>query len=68
MSNWTDVVVIGALVSLLGWETWTLVNREKNDTISESVWRSLKSRFGPLIALLSGLLLGHWFWCPCALE
>jgi hypothetical protein len=59
--------LIGASFALTGWrwglfctgvalyEGWTLVNRYKEDTISETIWE-LSAR--PLIPLLFGLLTG----------
>jgi hypothetical protein len=52
--------IIIATVSLLGLEFWTLVNKEKGDTISEVVNEQSKTFL--IIPLFLGILLGHWYW------
>lgn len=56
----TKKVVFGATAALLGYEAWTLINKDEGDTISETVWESAKDR--PLIPFAFGLLMGHFFW------
>ena len=60
--NPTDAVVVAALVLLLIWEGWTLGNKRRGDTISESIWRAVLKQ--PLVPFLLGLLMGHWLWLP----
>lgn len=55
----TDYVVGGAAVLLLAYEAWTLLNKKKGDTISESVWRATSRR--PLVPFAFGMLMGHFF-------
>lgn len=59
-STKTRKVVLGATAALLAYEGWTLVNKEPEDTISETIWDGAKDR--PLIPFLFGLLMGHFFW------
>jgi hypothetical protein len=56
----TDKVILGAVVVLLAYEGWTLINSTPGDTISESIWRIAASR--PLVPFLVGFLCGHFFW------
>lgn len=56
----TDKVVAGATVGLLLYEGWTLINKRKGDTISESIWGSMKRH--PLVPFGFGMLMGHFFW------
>lgn len=56
----TGRVVLVALIALLGWETWTLVNAYPGDTISETIWSA--SEATDLVPFASGVLMGHWFW------
>ena len=56
----TDYVVGAAVVVLLGWEGWALVNHTPGDTISEAVWKAATAR--PIVPFLAGLLMGHFFW------
>lgn len=49
-----------AIVGLLGFEGYTLLNSVPGDTLSEAVW--LVSRDYPLVPFLAGLLCGHFFW------
>lgn len=63
MVNPTDYVFGGLVLLALLWELWTVVNRRPGDTISETIWKvSAKSRMIPFVL---GVLIGHWFWCPC---
>lgn len=55
----TDKVLLGSVAGLLAYEGYTLINKEPEDTISESVWRVEKSR--PVVPFLVGLLCGHLF-------
>jgi hypothetical protein len=52
--------IIVAVMALLGLEFWTLVNKEKEDTISEVMYEQSKQFL--LIPLCLGMLLGHWYW------
>ena len=56
----TDKVIGGAVVALLGYELWTLINKTEHDTISERIWRVSMKR--PLVPFAAGLLCGHFFW------
>lgn len=54
--------VLGVLViCLFGYETYTLNNAVDGDTISEVVWH-MTDRYGGIVGLLFGILLGHFFW------
>lgn len=53
--------ILGLLAILLGaYEAWTLSNQASGDTISEVIW-SLSDQW-PVLTLLWGLLMGHFFW------
>ena len=61
----TKIAWLIALVGLLAYETFTLMNGTPNDTLSEAVWDI--SRY-PLIPFGAGFLAGHLFWqrrTPC---
>lgn len=58
-SNKTDGVILGGLLAWLLYEGYTLVNGEKQDTISERVWRVSKR---PMVPFLAGALMAHFFW------
>ena len=47
-----------ALLALLGWETYTLVNKADKDTISEVLHDLILTQ--PLIAVALGALVTHW--------
>jgi hypothetical protein len=49
-----------AVVTLLGWEGYTLMNNVPGDTLSEAVWNVAGDY--PLMPFLAGLLCGHFFW------
>lgn len=54
--------LLGVLaLALLGYEAATLSNAVEGDTISEVVW-ALSDRYGGIVGLLFGVLMGHWFW------
>lgn len=55
----TDKVVLGALGALLAYETWTLVNNERDDTISETLWRASRR---PLVPFALGCVVSHFVW------
>jgi hypothetical protein len=55
----TGLLAIGILALAL--EVWTFLNKKPHDTISETVWKSFRL---PLIPLLVGILLGHFFFPP----
>ena len=53
--------VLAVLVAgLVGYEAWTLNTQATGDTISEVVW-SVSDRW-PVVGLLFGLVMGHFFW------
>lgn len=53
--------VLAILVAgLVGYEAWTLNTQATGDTISEVVW-SVSDRW-PVVGLLFGLVMGHFFW------
>lgn len=56
----TDLVWLGTIVGLLGYEAYTLANKKEEDTLSESVWRAVAKR--PLISFGIGALVGHFIW------
>ena len=49
-----------AIVLLLGYEGWAVVNRTPGDTLSEAVWHAIRER--PFVPFLAGFLCGHFFW------
>lgn len=54
-----------AVVGLLGYEAYTLMNAVPGDTLSEAVWEWSRH---PLLPFLAGFLMGHFFWqrrTPC---
>lgn len=56
-----QTTVLAALVlGLVGYEAWTLNTQATGDTISEVVW-SVSDRW-PVVGLLFGLVMGHFFW------
>lgn len=55
----TDKVVMGSVAALLIYEGYTLVNNERDDTISETVWRASRR---PLVPFALGFLLSHFVW------
>lgn len=57
----TKKVLLGSVVGLLAYEFYTIYDQHRDgDTISETVWDSIKNR--PYIPFFSGLLMGHFFW------
>lgn len=48
-----------AIVGLLIFEAYTLLNHTPGDTLSEAVWKACQR---PLVPFLAGLLCGHFFW------
>lgn len=55
----TKKVLLVASGGLLLYETWTVLNKRKEDTISESVWELVKY---PFFTFACGVLAGHFFW------
>ena len=55
------LVLAALVVGLLGYEGYTLSNAAPGDTISEVVWH-LDGSYGGIVALLFGVLMGHFFW------
>ena len=60
--NPTDIFVMILIGVAFAWETWTLSNKRKADTISETIWRAILRR--PLIPFLLGALVSHFIWIP----
>lgn len=56
----TDKVIVGLVGAAVIYESYTLVNKVKNDTISDRVWPTVAHR--PLIPFLLGMVLGHFVW------
>ena len=56
----TIFLLLAAIVPLLLWEGWTLVNNEAGDTIS-AVLRDAAFTW-PIIPFVVGLLIGHFWW------
>jgi hypothetical protein len=50
----------GAIVALLGYETYTIWTARPDDSISALVWQAVTAR--PILPFLAGLLAGHFFW------
>lgn len=59
----TEAVLVATVAALLAWEVWTFRNRRPHDTISEVVQRT--NRRWPIVAVLLGILIGHFFWPLC---
>lgn len=59
-SKLTDIAWLAGIGLMLGYEIWTLTNKKKNDTLSESVWKA--SAKVPLVPYAIGLLTGHFVW------
>lgn len=55
----TRKFLAGAVIAIVGYETWTLLNMKPGDTISDTVWKANRR---PLIPFAVGMLCGHWFW------
>lgn len=58
--NLTGKVWLGIIGSGLAYEAYTLLNKEKEDTLSEEFWRVAYRR--PLIPFGLGMLVGHFVW------
>lgn len=56
----TTIAWVVAIVALLGYEGYTLINTTPGDTLSEAVWAVAGSY--PLLPFLVGILCGHFFW------
>lgn len=56
----TKIAWLIALVGLLIFEGWTVLNSIPNDTLSEAVWDVAQDY--PLVPFLAGVLCGHFFW------
>lgn len=57
----TRLVLAALVLGLLGYEGYTLSNDATGDTISEVVW-AMDANYGGIVALLFGVLMGHFFW------
>jgi hypothetical protein len=44
----------------LAYEVYTLANRRDNDTLSHMVWQGTDAT--PMVPLMIGVIIGHWFW------
>jgi len=55
-----EIVLAIALILLALYEAWALLTGHV--TLSRTVWMLEKSRYGPLLPFLVGLLCGHLFW------
>lgn len=49
-----------ALLVLGTYEVWALTTGHQ--TLSRFVWNVDRSRYGPLVPFLAGMLAGHFFW------
>jgi hypothetical protein len=56
----TRVAWLVAIIGLLVYEGWTLLNSTPNDTLSEAVWEAAYTY--PLLPFAAGVLIGHFFW------
>ncbi len=50
---WGGLLAVGLIA-----ETVALVNKEKDDTLSDCVWDNPH----PMIPFTIGVVVGHWFW------
>jgi hypothetical protein len=50
-----------AFLALSAYEVYTLLNRDKSDTLSEVVWATLDTA-APVVPFLAGVVVGHWVW------
>lgn len=51
---------MGVVAGLVLWEGYTLINKDKADTISERIRSAGTKRI--YLTFFAGLLCGHWFW------
>jgi uncharacterized membrane protein len=58
--NHVEIIIISATLLILLWDLWLYRDQYPGNTISEIVIRRTKEQ--PVIPLLCGLLMGHWFW------
>jgi len=54
-------ILAAIVLALVGYEAAALSNAAAGDTISEVVW-ALDGRFGGIVGLLFGIIMGHFFW------
>jgi hypothetical protein len=57
--NITGKVVVGLGAAALLYEGYTLINREKRDTISEFMWPGVRR---PLVSFVLGAIASHLVW------
>lgn len=55
----TSKVVTTATLGLLIYEGYTLINKDPEDTISETLWKEMRR---PLIPFALGALVSHFVW------
>lgn len=58
---WVTIVTI---ITVIGVDA-LLFGRDKR-TVSEVIWAA--TRRSPLVPFLFGMLMGHFFWCPCEFK
>lgn len=56
----TDKVLLGTIGALIAYEGYTLINKDKADTLSERIRKAARKRI--YLTFFAGLLCGHWFW------
>lgn len=54
-----EYVIIAATLIILGWDLYLYKDEYPENTISQIIIKRTKKR--PLIPLLWGFLMGHWF-------
>lgn len=56
----TEKVLAGATISLIVYELYTVVSKDKTDMISQEFWKNSVKR--PVIPFALGMLVGHFVW------
>jgi|GEM_PF-3160068 hypothetical protein len=54
-TTWAALLGLGLI-----YEIYTLANRRQRDTLSNLVWEGTDA--SPLVPLVIGVIVGHWFW------
>lgn len=56
----TDKVLLYTIGGLMAYEAYTLLNKDRSDTISERIRKAGHKKM--YLTFFAGLLCGHWFW------